>query len=582
MVRILLPLLAVVATLASGNLASDNTVRRAQYRGPVEQLLAAGPSGPEGGPIGAGGGAGGPLLNPVGFLEGFNRWEFWFEINKDVLLRSRDFRRRELFPPTEPEAGAPSPPDDGRVRADDARSAIARMLKGALKSSDERVVRFAALGLGRVGTKDTLDTLEPIAASKDPETRRIGTLAIGLVNDRAALSRLVNMLGDAESPPEARVAAALAIGLHGRREGSRFLVDYLKKHLTPATVLGADKDVFAAAVVGIGLCRDHAAAPYLRATYTSLHEERQGRTRPLETAILTALGRIGDPVGLLSLLDALDDKDLDLRRAAALALGDLGQSAAVSPLVSALEEDHDDQVRGFAAISLGRLGGDRARDALRRGFASRASRTVKSFSAIGLGLAGDRSSSPDLLRALVDKSDENLRGAYAIALGLLGDARAVEPLLKIVESHSGAAEFRGYCAIALGMIRAEGALDHLLKLLEKDNDRVEVWRRALCLGIGLFGDPKAGPALRRVLVEDDRDVVREHAALALNLLRPRSEIDPLGAILEKESRGDLALFTVAALSGLGDRYDYPVVSETFFNSNYRIRLPLLEELQQVL
>src|SRR5262249_34891875 len=132
-VRILLPLLAVLAAHET-----DNTLRRAQYRGPVEQLLAAGPSGPEGGPIGPGGGVGGPILNPVGFLEGVSRWELWFEINRAALLRSRDSRGRELFPPTEPEAGAPSPPDDGRVRAEDARSAIARMLKAALKSSDER------------------------------------------------------------------------------------------------------------------------------------------------------------------------------------------------------------------------------------------------------------------------------------------------------------------------------------------------------------------------------------------------------------------------------------------------------------
>src|SRR4030095_17257911 len=118
-------------------------------------------------------------------------------------------------------------------------------------------------------------------------------------------------------------------------------------------------------------------------------------------------------------------------------------------------------------------------------------------------------------------------------------------------------DFRGYCAIALGMIRAEGVLDRLIKILVEDVDKVDMWRRSLCLGVGLFGNPKAADALTRTLFDDSRDIVREHAALALNLCRGRSAIEPLVKRLQAEPRGDLALFCVTALAGLRDPHENP-------------------------
>lgn len=576
----LIAIQCLVALLAVGQSGGGNVARRAQYRGPVDQLISPVPMpGPGGGPP-VPGGPTSPLLNPVGFMEGYNRWEFWFEINKDLLLRSRDFRRREVITPRSTEAG--SPLDDGRIRPEDVRSLIAPALRTALSSPDERVATLAAVGLGRAGGRESLRELEELATVGPLIMRRAATFALGLVDDRAALSRLVNLLGDDKSPPEVRSMAALAIGLQGRKEGSRFLVEYLTRSFTSETVLGPDSEIFVAGIAAIGMCRDRSAAPLMIARYRAFREERRGRTRPVEALLLTALGRIGDPSGLPTLLEALEEKDLDIRRAAALALGDLGDRAAVNALVEILDKDNDDQSRGFAAIALGRLGGETARDALRRGFAVKGSRTVKSFSALGLGLLGDRGSSAELLKLLNQRSEDDLRGSAAIALGLLEEPRAVEPLLKIVENRGSNADFRGYCAIALGMIRAEGVFDRLVKMLHDDPDKVDLWRRALCLGVGLFHDARAGEPLVKVLVDDSRDIVREHAALALNLCRGRGAIEPLVKRLQAEPRGDVALFCVAALSGLGDRHEYPLVSEAFFNVNYRLRSELLEELEQAL
>jgi HEAT repeat protein len=303
----------------------------------------------------------------------------------------------------------------------------------------------------------------------------------------------------------------------------------------------------------------------------------------METVILQALGRIGDPSAQLVLLEALADKDEQRRRAAALALGDLGDRSAVKPLITALQEESDVQTRGFAAISLGRLGGDAARDALREAFSVKGSRTVKTFAALGLGLLGDRAFSPEILKALQQPSEESMRGAYAVALGLLNEPRALETLFKIVESRGSHHRLRGYAAVAIALIRPEGGYERLVKIYEEDTDKVDMFRRLIAVAVGLYGNPKAGPALTKSIVSDSRDLVREHASLGLNMCRPRSEIETLSKILEKEQyKGDLALFCVVALAGLGDRFEYPVISESFFNFNYRVHNSFVEDLMYVL
>jgi HEAT repeat protein len=517
----------------------------------------------------------------AGTLEGYNRWEFWFEIHKDILLRSRDFRRREIL------NNAPPPPvpvaDDGKVRTGEAHNLIAPALREALKSTDPRVVRQAALGLGRVNAREAVSELEELSQKGDAETQRYAILALGMMDDRAVLSKLVNVMIDPQAAPEVRAAAALGVGLQGRREGARFLRDFVERTLNSETAVGVDKEVFIASTIALGMCRDRDTAPLLIGRYRMLHEGRSARSKAIEVLLLNAMGRVGDPSALITLLEALNEKDEQLRRSAAQALGDLGDRAGVKALAEALEKDHDEQTRGFAAISLGRLGGEAARDALRAAFTIKSSRTVKAFSALGLGLLGDRAFSPEILKALQQPSEEDTKGALAISLGLLQETKAVETLMKVVETRGANADFRGYCAIAIGMIRPEGVLDRMLKILEEDPDKVDLWRRALCLGVGLFGQPKAAPALVKVLREDSRAIVREHAALALNLCRGRNSIQMLTSLIEKEQmKGDIALFSVVALGGLGDRFEYPLISEAFFNVNYRVRNTFLESLQRVL
>jgi epoxyqueuosine reductase len=55
-----------------------------------------------------------------------------------------------------------------------------------------------------------------------------------------------------------------------------------------------------------------------------------------------------------------------IKRNAVLALGNIGDSKAVVPLVKTLQEDDNSMVRGHAAWALGKIGGEKAKFALEK------------------------------------------------------------------------------------------------------------------------------------------------------------------------------------------------------------------------
>jgi HEAT repeat protein len=147
------------------------------------------------------------------------------------------------------------------------------------------------------------------------------------------------------------------------------------------------------------------------------------------------------------LIAALRDKDKFVRARAALALGGLGDARAVSPLITALQEDTNTDVRQNAAEALGRLGNARAVTPLLTALEDR-NIAVRGKAADALGELGDARAIASLIKALEDKNAA-VRGNAAWALGELGDARAVDALIQALSKGKGAA-VRAGAAKALG------------------------------------------------------------------------------------------------------------------------------------
>lgn len=127
-------------------------------------------------------------------------------------------------------------------------------------------------------------------------------------------------------------------------------------------------------------------------------------------------------------------RDDEVRKDAADALGLLGDSLAVEPLIDALK-DHSQRVRRAAAEALGKIGDARALSALLSLLRHRDFDT-REGAAIALGNLRDQDAVSHLCALLESDDSWIVRRAAATALGLIGDQRAVEPLLSHLEKRN--------------------------------------------------------------------------------------------------------------------------------------------------
>lgn len=223
------------------------------------------------------------------------------------------------------------------------------------------------------------------------------------------------------------------------------------------------------------------------------------------------------------LVEALRDRNRDVRAAATMALARLRSPAALGPVAIVAESDRDLFVRTLAVLALGFSGRPEAVETLSRLYADDdLSDEVRSHAIVGLGLVGDAAALDVLAGALeektLDKQGNVLQAAVVYAAGL---AR-------------------------------EGALtDALLSLLDTRLMKREAQLRALAaVALGQGGRPEAVPAALTLLSDSDSQV-RRSAAMALEGLAPVLGEDVAATLIERvEEDGDLAV-RLALLRALG-------------------------------
>ena len=125
------------------------------------------------------------------------------------------------------------------------------------------------------------------------------------------------------------------------------------------------------------------------------------------------------------LLPKLKSDSAEMRSYAAQALESMGDTQAVLPLITALQ-DADSTVRRFAISSLGALRDVQAVEPLIP-FLNDAEPDMRCAAAVALGDLRATHSVEPLIAALND-SDRSVCSAAVIALGKIGSRRAIEPL----------------------------------------------------------------------------------------------------------------------------------------------------------
>jgi HEAT repeat protein len=117
-----------------------------------------------------------------------------------------------------------------------------------------------------------------------------------------------------------------------------------------------------------------------------------------------ALGTVGDSTSIEPLLEALKDPFVDVQWLAAKSLGKIGDSRCVGPLIESLKSE-DKWLRTGAAWALGKLKDPRATEPLLTLLKDR-KKTVRKNAAWALGTICDLRAVPGLMKALQDPDDE--------------------------------------------------------------------------------------------------------------------------------------------------------------------------------
>ena len=201
------------------------------------------------------------------------------------------------------------------IRDADITKPLVELLTGI--NSDQRSV--AAIALGRIGDPQVVPALVAVLVGEGEVVDREAAEALGRIGDRRAVEPLIAALGRDWFSDEAVVKALARIG-DGRAVGP-LLAAFAAEN-------GRRSEI--AEALGV-LGTPHAVGPLMRA----LQEDKEDEVR---CAAAAALGEIGDPRAVPALITALEDEDSGVRRTAAWTLGLMGRAEAAPAIRRQLED----------------------------------------------------------------------------------------------------------------------------------------------------------------------------------------------------------------------------------------------------
>jgi HEAT repeat protein len=256
-------------------------------------------------------------------------------------------------------------------------------------------------------------------------------------------------------------------------------------------------------------------------------------------AAADALGKIGDAQAIDGLALAL--KDQDSRWLAEETLGKISSRLTAEELVIALKHQNT-TVRSLAAETLGKIGDACAVDELIVALKDQDG-SVSWKAAEALGRIGGESTVNKLLVALKDPTESGRRERAAKALGDIGDPKAVDALIEAFKDRNAALR----SSEAVGRIGGESTVNKLLIALKDPDTAV---RCMAANALGEIGDAHAVDALIATL-KDQEFTVRGSFMCALGKIGGARAVDVLvNAIKDQDAnvRGQ----AVEALGKSGD------------------------------
>jgi HEAT repeat protein len=213
------------------------------------------------------------------------------------------------------------------------------------------------------------------------------------------------------------------------------------------------------ALVKLGATQEQILDGYIRALTSQNAEGRYD--------VVSIVGKLGDERAVPPLIQCLNDKETRVRWNAAYELANFNDMRAIKPLMKCLERDVKANVRKAAAWALGKLGDKNAVNSLIKSLDDK-HWEVRSNAYEALARIGDARAIRPLLSKLKDR-DTSVRRSAAETLGKIGDRRAVRPLTALLNDpdkfcRADAARALGGC----GSSKVFGSLKSMLTCDQED------------------------------------------------------------------------------------------------------------------
>jgi len=241
-------------------------------------------------------------------------------------------------------------------------------------------------------------------------------------------------------------------------------------------------------------------------------------------ATLKEMGKLAVPKLSEAFMDST--KNPILRKMYGEILAEIKDSSAAEPLIAVLNDlGQEESVRAEASYTLGDIGDEAALNPLLNALNDE-SEHVRSSAALGLGYLGSSDAVARLIEKLIDPG-LNMRICTIRGLGLIGDSGALEPLVDLLDDECETI----VCAaiLALGAIEDDEAVDPLLNILQIGSTKKQI--RAMG-ALGQIGDTKAVDPLITFLQGEDEYLVMESGLALAQIGDPRA-VEPLEKAIEK-------------------------------------------------
>lgn len=533
-------------------------------------------TGPGAGPGAPGGGMGprspgGEEFIAYALTQGDTGWRVWWEYNKLEFLRPNRF---------ELDTGRDDAP--GRTftsQLDFMRRVSSPPLVEALRHRDARIRAAAASALGRFGGPDVVELLQPLLSDTNLAVRDAALLGLGASGRAGAGELLFDLAVDGEARgvqdlgQRGRALAIVALGLC-RKAGLDASYDAKLVDLLRARSGKLSEEVGVAAMT---YAQFSPSADLLVLARELAFDGAQ--SWPVRSRAIEALQHAQDATTLGMLQHLLSGSQMELRRSAALSLGEYRHDLVVAGLLTAHDLEKESMTRSYALVSLGRQGGVKARERLVEALDSSDS-AERAWAALGLGIlareAGDPSLASELAPALKRVKLVGERPAYWLALGLARAEGAFDVLAhELVEARDPQA--RMYAAQALALLggeRAHGILRERLAV-----ERSDLARSQIALALGVLGRREDVEAIAKSLAGLGDPMLQRQVASALAFHGTSDALVRLGAMLADEKLD--AAVRAAAIDGLGmllGKTQPLALAATARSSNPTLQPPWLREI----